>query len=39
MDEALMPTDRDIVILGRPGRVRRDDRIELAHWRERRSTI
>lgn len=46
IDEALMLADRVIVLLGRPGQIRRDDRIELtrprrrgdprlARWRER----
>ena len=46
IDEALMLADRVIVLLGRPGRIRRDERIELprprrrgdprlARWRER----
>src|SRR5205814_1443387 len=46
IDEALMLADRVIVLLGRPGRVRRDERIDLprprrlgdprlARWRER----
>ena len=47
IDEALMLADRVIVLLGRPGQIRRDERIELARprrrgdprlarWRERR---
>jgi sulfonate transport system ATP-binding protein len=35
MDEALMLADRVIVLLGNPGRVRRDQRIELARPRRR----
>ena len=35
IDEALMLADRVIVLLGKPGRVRRDERIELARPRRR----
>jgi sulfonate transport system ATP-binding protein len=35
IDEALMLADRVIVLLGRPGRIRRDDRVELARPRRR----
>jgi sulfonate transport system ATP-binding protein len=35
IDEALMLADRVILVLGRPGRIRRDDRIELARPRRR----
>ena len=35
IDEALMLADRVIVLLGRPGQIRRDERIELARPRRR----
>ena len=35
IDEALMLADRVVVLLGKPGRVRRDERIELARPRRR----